>query len=142
MNKVCKKCNVNKSLGEFYIHPEMADGYLNICKDCTVKRVSLYGKSERGREVDKKRNKKESRKIWLKNFLKKLRKKHKLQYHARNTAWRALKDGKIVKTPCEICGEIKVQMHHNDYTKPLEVKWFCFPHHREYDIKVAKTRKY
>ena len=32
--KPCIKCGAVKSLGEFYTHPGMADGYLNACKAC------------------------------------------------------------------------------------------------------------
>lgn len=41
----------------------------------------------------------------------------------------AIKTGKIVKQPCEICGEIKVEAHHSDYNKPLKVMWLCKEHH-------------
>jgi ribosomal protein S27AE len=33
--------------------------------------------------------------------------------------------GKLKPQPCEQCGEAKVQMHHDDYTKPLQVRWLC-----------------
>jgi hypothetical protein len=43
----------------------------------------------------------------------------------------ALRDGRLVKGPCEI-GEGcqgRVEAHHDDYSKPLEVRWFCSRHH-------------
>lgn len=43
---------------------------------------------------------------------------------ARNAVYRALKDGKIYRQPCR-CGADKVQAHHADYDKPLEVTWLC-----------------
>ena len=43
----------------------------------------------------------------------------------------AIKSGKLKKQPCMICGEIKVEAHHYDYTKPLEVEWLCMLHHRQ-----------
>lgn len=41
-----------------------------------------------------------------------------------------IRRGKIKKQPCEVCGE-PAQMHHDDYSKPLEVRWFCRKHHLE-----------
>ncbi len=42
----------------------------------------------------------------------------------------AIRKGEITKQPCEICGNVKSQSHHEDYNKPLEVKWRCSKHHR------------
>ena len=43
----------------------------------------------------------------------------------------ALKRGKVARLPCAVCGEAKVQAHHKDYSKPLDVQWLCGFHHRE-----------
>jgi hypothetical protein len=40
--------------------------------------------------------------------------------------------GKIKKTNCVSCGDVKSQMHHDDYNKPLDVVWFCRKCHLEY----------
>src|SRR3990167_8357179 len=45
----------------------------------------------------------------------------------------AVKIGVIKRGICEVCGKEKAQAHHDDYSKPLEVKWFCPLHHRQYD---------
>ena len=51
---------------------------------------------------------------------------------ARATVNNAIKAKKIVKGVCEICGtDKKVHAHHNDYAKPLEIRWLCFYHHKE-----------
>ena len=42
-----------------------------------------------------------------------------------------VKRGVIRRTPCIYCGEKKVEGHHEDYSKPLEVYWVCRPHHVE-----------
>lgn len=49
---------------------------------------------------------------------------------AREKVRYALRCGKLVKGPCETCGCERVQAHHDDYSKPLEVRWVCRPHHR------------
>lgn len=40
--------------------------------------------------------------------------------------------GLLIKQPCVICGEIKAEKHHEDYSKPLAVDWICRPCHLEY----------
>lgn len=42
----------------------------------------------------------------------------------------AIKEGILIKKPCCICGKKRVQAHHNNYNKPLEVVWLCPSHHK------------
>lgn len=41
----------------------------------------------------------------------------------------AVRDGRLKKEPCEVCEEVRVEAHHADYSKPLEVEWLCSVHH-------------
>jgi hypothetical protein len=50
---------------------------------------------------------------------------------ARIAVTTAVNGGKLVKLPCEICGDPKSQGHHDDYSMPLDVVWLCQAHHRE-----------
>lgn len=43
----------------------------------------------------------------------------------------SMRDNHLVRKPCEVCGE-KAEAHHDDYAKPLDVRWLCFKHHREW----------
>lgn len=45
--------------------------------------------------------------------------------------------GKLIPKPCEVCGAGKVEKHHDDYDKPLMVRWFCRPHHLQYHKQKA-----
>jgi len=47
---------------------------------------------------------------------------------ARSITNHAIRDGLLVRKPCEICGEL-AEAHHYDYSKPLEVRWLCRLHH-------------
>ena len=33
---------------------------------------------------------------------------------------------------CEICGNPKVDAHHDDYSRPRDVRWLCRAHHRQH----------
>ena len=56
--KTCFKCKKEKELTEFYVHPRMADGHLNKCKDCTKKDGIEHRKANinKVRAYDKKRS--------------------------------------------------------------------------------------
>ena len=49
----------------------------------------------------------------------------KAKANARSTVHVALKRGKLTKTACERCGSANVEAHHDDYSRPLEVRWVC-----------------
>lgn len=50
----------------------------------------------------------------------------------------AIREGKLKKKPCEVCGSLDVQAHHDDYSKPLEVRWLCVPHHNEHHVQERR----
>ena len=52
---------------------------------------------------------------------------YRLKQNARKKVLRAVKSGKLVKPIlCEDCQqEVFLEAHHEDYNKPLEVKWLC-----------------
>ena len=54
---------------------------------------------------------------------------------ARSLTFMAIKDKKLIRKPCEVCGELKVEAHHPDYYEPLNVMWLCIKHHHEWHKK-------
>ena len=66
-------------------------------------------------------------------------KRNPIKIKARRALEYACKKGIIIKQPCEVCNDKKsrIEAHHEDYGKPLEVKWFCPKHHREADRKLG-----
>lgn len=60
---------------------------------------------------------------------------------ARQTARFAVAQGKMKRHPCEVCGEGPTEAHHDDYAKPLEVRWLCFVHHQEVHRAIKRPRR-
>jgi hypothetical protein len=49
----------------------------------------------------------------------------KLKANARSYLNVYIRRGKIIKQPCISCGDLNTEGHHHDYTKPLDVVWYC-----------------
>ncbi len=61
---------------------------------------------------------------------------------AREAVGNAIKYGKLVREPCEECGKVEtVEAHHDDYEKPLDVRWLCKHHHNLHHWAVKKARQ-
>ena len=57
----------------------------------------------------------------------------RLKMTARNEVRKALLRGDLVRGTCERDGcDLVGHAHHDDYTKPLEVRWLCRAHHLEF----------
>jgi 5-methylcytosine-specific restriction endonuclease McrA len=57
MKKLCKKCFVVKSVGDFHKDKGMKDGYKNYCRDCYKNKIYSYGEKkgeEKRKEYEKK----------------------------------------------------------------------------------------
>lgn len=148
--KTCFKCNRILPVDDFYKHPQMADGHLNKCKTCTRKdtaeRVARKSatdlnwvlaererhrlKAIRQRLAGASKRKPEA--------TKKYRKRNPLKWAAHCIVNNAIRDGKMSRGMCEICGQ-KAHAHHDDYFKPLEVRWLCVTHHAEHHRKQREA---
>lgn len=131
--KTCFKCGKELPIDEFYRHSQMKDGHLNKCKVCARRdvRENRTKKVEYYREYDHLRQYMETRKQWLLEHQRKVRALHRDKYKCRSAVQNALRSHRLIKQPCEICGAMEnVQAHHEDYSKPLDVIWLCFKHHR------------
>jgi hypothetical protein len=57
--------------------------------------------------------------------------RHPARRKANNIVTAAIRDGKLMRLPCWVCGCEAVEGHHPDYSRPLEVIWLCKAHHQE-----------
>lgn len=129
--KTCIKCGLTKPLEEFYIDKRNGDKRRGACKMCVKAQVraNYRGKKAYFQEYDRRRNSDPHRKEASAKRYRKLREAHPEKVKAYDAVHRAVKSGVLIKGPCEICGSKKVQAHHEDYSKPLDVIWLCSLHH-------------
>lgn len=110
----------------------MADGFLNKCKPCVRARIGEHRNNniDRIRSYDCARAKNPRRIAHCIENTRRWRAKYPDRYRAHNALNNAIRDGKIIRGKCEICGiKEHVHAHHENYNEPLEVKWLCALHH-------------
>lgn len=136
--KECFKCKEVKPLDDFYRHPQMADGHVNKCKSCNKLdvRKNRTDKIEHYRAYDRKRGNRLT-KEWLDDYHAKFPKKTRAQrlvaYHVRK--------GTLVRESCGDCGsDFHVHAHHDDYDKPLNVRWLCAACHHQWHAKFGEAK--
>jgi len=135
-SKTCFKCNMQKSHEAFYRHSEMADGRLNKCIDCTKADVAKHRAEnlERIREYDRERSSQPHRIELRTNIHKRWKHEHPDRRKAQNSVSAALKRGMLIRPDaCTCCGDTraKLEAHHPDYSRALDVVWLCVPCHRQ-----------
>lgn len=140
--KTCSRCEENKPEDQFGKNSSASDGLNSACKAC----LNAYQKDRREKmnaskpaEWKKKSADKaaymrkwheknpgyrtRAKQAWLQLHPDRLAVKEKVRY--------AVRTGKLQKLPCWTCGDEKVEAHHYDYSKPLDVVWLCRKHHVE-----------
>lgn len=124
--KTCFNCGVERPLSDFYKHSGMADGHLNKCKECVKSDV----RTNRANNLEYYRAYDRGRGYHGDGIEKQSPAKRKAQRKVNN----GIRDGKIERvTQCEDCGATStIHAHHDDYAKPLDVRWLCVPCHVEW----------
>lgn len=57
--------------------------------------------------------------------------RHPERVKARQVLNKAVRNGKVEKLPCMVCGADKSEAHHTSYSEPLVVVWLCKGHHEQ-----------
>jgi lysozyme len=52
-----------------------------------------------------------------------------------------IRRGLLIKQPCEVCGSLIVEAHHDDYEKPYDITWLCKKHHQEHHNNMPKVKR-
>ena len=130
--KYCGTCESYKNVSEFHKRKASNDGLCSKCKTCQkvydkarvhhahrVEARAIYAQTDEGR-IASNRAKAE----WRKRNPEKSRAHRIIAYHVRK--------GNITRQACEACGNNETHAHHDDYSKPLNVRWLCNEHHAEW----------
>lgn len=128
--KRCTICKTVKPAAAFYVIPSR--GLLHPrCRDCN----KAYSKAWRSRNPGKhtehrqKYRATEKGRSGRKSELKRWRSRNPEKHKAHLAVLAAQKRGDLVSRPCEVCGDPKSEGHHDDYGRPLDVRWLCKQHH-------------
>lgn len=135
--KQCFKCKQTKPLTDFYVHPQMGDGRLNKCKECAKRDVAQNYRDNIEHYVayERERFQRPERKKAVRASL---AKRDPVKRRAAYLTSNAIRDGRLIPQPCEKCSDPGAEAHHDDYSKPLEVRWLCREHHLEHHGKVYR----
>ena len=138
--KTCFKCLSEKPFEAFYKHSTMGDGHLNKCKECTKADVAKHRLEniEKIRSYDKLRSSMPHRMALRAEVVKKYVGHFPNRKKANTAVSNAVRDGRLLKQPCWVCGS-KAVAHHPDYDKPLDVVWLCQPHHKQTHAMKLET---
>lgn len=129
--RTCTGCLASKADDEFYANKGKL---LSKCKECVKAQVRTHYSNNREKysEYEKRRTQEPARKKYISRACAKHRSRNPEKYKARSAVTNAIRDGRLTPEPCKTCGTTKrVQAHHHDYSKPLDVTWECFKCHRE-----------
>lgn len=148
-SSICVMCGVEKPHIDFYLKDKK-------CKDCRKKLVRLnrLDNIEKYRQYDKLRNGRSDRvearreytqsnagKISKSKTISRYRSENPNKYKAHNALNNAVRDGIIIKPlNCECCNDSnRLHGHHDDYSKPLEVRWLCAKCHKKWHIEHGEA---
>ena len=141
LEKRCIYCKKTFPVTSFHKDKANKDGLCNRCKECSAEIAKKYALTVRGktlRDAATRRSyfkRREARlayfKLWYKNNKKKKTAQQKVS--------KAKKAGLLKKSPCENCGKETSQAHHDDYSKPLEVRWLCVSCHKRWHLENTPT---
>lgn len=122
MYKTCTRCKFEKTFSCFWADSSKPDGKNSWCKPCHNERQRAWLKTPEGKEK-------------MRRAAKKRYKKAKKQILAKRRVQQALKTGVLLKGSCQMVSDEckgRIEGHHCDYNKPLDVVWLCMMHHKKW----------
>lgn len=129
--KRCSRCKVTKDIAEFHKDRSRPSGLQIRCKSCHLATNREWG--ERHPEVRAKNEALRPKKD--RNVTGEARLAHR-------AVEAALARGSLVRpTSCSACDRTlqRIHAHHDDYSKPLDVRWLCQRCHARHHASIRET---
>lgn len=123
--KKCKICQETKSTDAFCVRRISLDGLETRCRECNKARIRAIRDKTPG---------------YNSAHCRKFKEKHPEKRAAHLAVARALRAGTLKKQPCSVCCKTDSESHHEDYSQPLEVIWFCRAHHAAHHEAKRKAQ--
>ena len=131
--RICVTCHRHLPLEDFNADKRKPHGKRYRCKRCESLQKSAWHRNG-GREIVRRNCKAWRKKTGYPGWSDPIRKR------ARNLAQAAVRRGVLTRKPCEYCGHPKSHAHHDDYSKPLNVRWLCDPCHKQEHPLAIRAR--
>ncbi len=121
--RVCTKCDIYREPDMLYKLPN-GDWYC-WCKNCMKEKKKKYHQTAKG-----------------KASLKRNKKKHGYKGLCRRIVSAGFKENILPRSQCQApgCSLMKVQGHHYDYMRPIDVIWLCQHHHSALHASVLDEK--
>lgn len=122
MERACKTCGKMTPLSEYPPNAKSHDGLRSECRPCF--RARTRPQRQQWRQKNRERDRSRERAI------------DPQKKNAVLTVQRAVLRGDLKRPDaCERCGRLssRIEGHHEDYAKPLEIVWLCKPCHWKAD---------
>lgn len=131
-DKVCAVCGERKRIDQFYPSKKARDGRQSDCKECRKVAVKKCRSNniEYYRAYDRERSNLPHRLEQAVRISKRWKEMNPARRKAQVMLGNAVRDGRVEKQPCFICGD-RAEAHHPDYSAPLDVVWLCSVHHKQ-----------
>lgn len=132
--RICSKCRIEKTFDNFYKNSSKKLGIDYQCKECCKESKKIYNSKPETRELRRANGyiirKREDVKKYQREYKRKYSNdKHEIiKYKARQEVKKAVLNNILEKeSVCSLCysDKFRIEAHHEDYSKPLDVIWCC-----------------
>lgn len=137
--KICLKCGVEKPLTEFNRASKARDGLRTRCRDC----CRAYGAVWRAAHPEvKARWVAANREKFVVYAMRQVRRDPEKRA-ARMQVFYAIARGEMARPlSCPVCGATRrIHAHHDDYAKPLDVRWLCPKCHQAEHVRLRQEAR-